>query len=165
MSAWSFADRAIRAACVALAERLPSPTVYRGRAGRYLTRWPLVDRGRNASRLCLHFFHRSDEDQELHTHPWAWAVAIQLAGGYWETRRDAGSLWVRVLRRGPGSVVFLRPDTAHRVELLDRERGSWSVILTGPITQSWGFYERRAWRFTPWRDFILAKGIEPRSST
>lgn len=152
-------DRIVRRICEAVAAHLPSPRIYPGTNGPYLSRWTIWDRGPDIGHLSLHHFHRSDEDQELHTHPWAWAIALQLAGGYSEERR-VGNGVVRT-RFGPGSIVFLRADTAHRVDLLDPALGSWSLILTGPITASWGFYDRRTWTFTSWRKFIQAKGITP----
>jgi hypothetical protein len=156
---WDLGDRLVRFACATLVARLPSPRVFSGRTGVYLSRWTIVDRGKERWRLSLHHFHRSDEDQELHTHPWRWAVALQLAGGYVEERR-VGNDVVRI-RRGPCSLVFLRADTAHRVDLLDLTNGAWSFILTGPVVASWGFYDRRTWLFTPWREFIRAKGLDP----
>lgn len=156
----SIPDRIMRRLCIAVAERLPEPRVYHGREGRYLTRWSVIERATSDEwGLALNFFHTSDEDRELHTHPWAWAIALQLAGGYHEDRR-VGNGVVRT-RFGPGSLVFLTQDTAHRVDLLDPDRGSWSLILTGPIVASWGFYDPVTWTFTPWREFIRRKGLQP----
>lgn len=148
-------DSLIRAACSALTLTLPEPRRYVGKLGPYLTRWPLLALPRGA-RLSLHYFHRSDEDQELHTHPWSWAAALQLAGGYTEERRDGLDIVTRVCP--PGSLVLIWPDTAHRVDLLDPD-GSWSLILTGPVVSSWGFYDRVSWDFTPWREFVERKGV------
>jgi hypothetical protein len=156
-------DAAIRRALAAITARLAPPRTYGGHAGPYLSRWTLLGAGKYRWRLCLHHFHRSDEDLELHTHPWAWAVAIQLAGGYREERRER-RIWgdvVRVHVRRPGHVVFLRADTAHRVDLLDEARGSWSLILTGQVVASWGFWDRETGRETPWREFIEGKGLVP----
>jgi len=155
---WDIGDRLIRPACAAVASHLPTPRIFSGRTGAYLSRWSILDAG-PLGRISLHHFNRSDEDQELHTHPRRWAIALQLAGGYVEERRVGND--VRRIRRAPGSLVFLRADTAHRVDLLDAANGSWSLILTGPVVASWGFSDRRTWRFTPWRDFIRSKGLDP----
>lgn len=155
-------DRVLRAGCAAVAARAPAPYVIQGRGGPYLTRWTLLDRRPEACRLCLHFFHRSDEDLELHTHPWAWALGLQLAGGYLEERR-VGDAVVAKTRR-PGALVFLTAATAHRVDLLDPDRGSWSLFLVGPVAASWGFLDRETWSFTPWRDFIASKGLVPQQT-
>jgi hypothetical protein len=45
------------------------------------------------------------------------------------------------------------------VDLIDEERGSWSLILMGPVVTSWGFWDRDTGRETPWRDFIRSKGL------
>jgi hypothetical protein len=140
-----------------LAALLEPPRVYHGATGPYLSRWTLLDGG-HRWRLYLHFFHRSDEDRDLHTHPWWWAIALQLAGGYREERLVGGQIVTRV--HAPGSVVVLRSETAHRVDLLDA-RGSWSVILVGPRIASWGFVDRDTGAFTAWREALRRKGIEP----
>jgi hypothetical protein len=64
----------------------------------------------------LHKIHRSDTELELHNHPWRWARALILAGGYFEERRDRHDT-VRGWRRRPGDVVTIDADTYHRVVL------------------------------------------------
>jgi hypothetical protein len=157
-------DSIARRALAALTARVAQPKTFGGNAGPYLSRWTLLDAGKYRWRLCLHHFHRSDEDRELHTHPWSWAVALQLAGGYREERRERCPIWGDVVRsrvRRPGHLVFLRADTAHRVDVLDEVGGSWSLILIGPVTASWGFWDRETGRETPWREFIQQKGLVP----
>jgi hypothetical protein len=152
--------------CHLLATNLPLKEIH-GTAGLYLSRWTLLDLGKHLGRLYLRHIHLSDEDLELHTHPWTWAVALQLVGGYREERRHVvqvngvplEEVRVRVCR--PGDLVFLRADTAHRVDVLDEAHGSWSLILVGPVTTSWGFWSRFTGEFTPWRDFIRSKGLTP----
>jgi hypothetical protein len=166
----SIIDRFIRSGLTALTWRLAAPETIYGVAGPYLTRWTLREGGPKGWRVRLHLFHRGDEDRELHTHPWAWAVALQLAGGYREERRHIVRVRgvpieeVRVHVRRPGRLVFLRADTAHRVDLLDEARGSWSLILCGPVVSSWGFWCRHTGAFTPWRKFIRGKGLAPMAS-
>ena len=151
-------DSAIRTALESLTARLAPPKIYHGTTGPYLSRWTFLYRGEDRWRLCLHFFHRSDEDRDLHTHPWAWAAALQLAGGYREERRIADSVLPRDYP--PGSLNIFVASTAHRVDLLD-PRGSWSLLLMGPIVGSWGFVDPKTWSFTPWRDALRRKGIVP----
>ena len=108
----------------------------------------------------LHYFHRGDDEPELHNHPWGWSLALVLAGGYVEERRrgapaSGGSVVVRLLT--PGMVNVLTGDTFHRVELTDPRRGSWSLFVAGPRTgRGWGFWNRRTGRYLPWREFIDA---------
>jgi hypothetical protein len=102
----------------------------------------------------LHHFRRGDEARETHSHPWAWCASIILVGGYREERLrlEWPEVRVRVLR--PGSVNFLRHDDFHRVDLLDEERGCWTLFVHGPKMQGWGFLDRDTREFTPWREFI-----------
>jgi hypothetical protein len=106
----------------------------------------------------LHKFHRGDDDLELHNHPWEWAVAIVLVGGYREERRrgspEKGG-WVFVRNVLPFSVNVIRHDTFHRVELLEKD--AWSLFLAGPRAADWGFWNRSTGVFTQWRTFITRK--------
>jgi hypothetical protein len=99
----------------------------------------------------LHRFFRSDGDRELHNHPWKWAVSLVLAGGYREERLEdkyGSPIVERVLR--PGRLNFIRGSTFHRVELLDEERGAWSLFIAGPRPDAgttWGFLDTDTGRF------------------
>lgn len=104
----------------------------------------------------LHFFARSDADHELHNHPWEWGLSFILTGGYTEERRMADGT-IRVRTFGPGRVNFLRANTYHRVDLLDEDRGAWTLFIRGPRTQSWGFWCRHTGTFTAWREFVSRK--------
>jgi hypothetical protein len=149
---------------------LPEPRVIMDRDGTtpYLARWylvgeqPVVNRHGSpvgadvASRrpqVYLHRFFRSDHDGELHSHPWKWAVAIILAGGYREERRFLDR--VISLERRPGSVVVLRGDDFHRVDLIEDE--SWSLFIVGPKDRSWFFWNRITRMRAPWRSFLAWK--------
>jgi hypothetical protein len=120
---------------------------------------------RSGWRVHLHQFHRSDEDRELHNHPWRWGASLVLAGGYIEVLRvraqAGGFARDRVLQRPvlPGSINRLKADTFHRVELLERD--CWTLFASGPVVQSWGFWSLATGRYTPWRAFIEAKGFRP----
>ena len=86
--------------------------------------------------LYLHRFHRSDEDGELHSHPFEWSVALILAGGYREERRVTMSYPWKIVKRDvkPWTLNFIRHDTFHRVDLLEHD--AWSLFLVGPKTKS-----------------------------
>lgn len=146
-----------RSALRRLASLLQVPKIIIGSDGSpYLSRWTLAERGKDAFRVYLHCFHRSDEDEELHTHPWAWAVSFILAGGYVETRRVGKRVVDREMP--PGSVNVLFADTAHRVDLYAGE--TWTLFVAGPVVSSWGFWRWEDDTFTPWRDFIMGKGLQ-----
>jgi hypothetical protein len=141
----------------ALADTLPSRTFIGADEGPYLTRYilcKLPDR----RQVNLHFFHRSDEDVQLHNHPWPGRSLI-LTGGYVEERLVDGEIRAKTFL--PGDVSELRPDTFHRVDLLEPEKGCWTLFTLGPKEQTWGFLERDLNTFTPWREFIAAKGLVP----
>lgn len=115
------------------------------------------DPGRDSWRVHLHRFVRHDIDKDPHDHPWTWAVALILAGGYveetpdvWE--HDEGQQYAH-RRRGPGSLRYFRGDFVHRIDsLLDGD--SWTLFVSGPVTRKWGFYDREHLRFTYWREYL-----------
>lgn len=108
----------------------------------YLLRWHLLPRN-PVCNVYLHLICSDDDDRALHDHPWA-NCSILLQGSYIEHGKG-GAL---ALRR-EGSVVFRRPTTAHRLELIDQ--AVWSLFLTGPRVREWGFLCPHGWRH--WREF------------
>ena len=53
----------------------------------YLTRYYLLGKDWSFFNIYLHHFHASDQEEEMHNHPWAWAFGIVLKGGYKEYSR------------------------------------------------------------------------------
>lgn len=161
----------IRRALHWLTTKLPPPRVIYDRRGDspYLSRWYLVggldavnDKGNPTEtavftggifgvHVYLHRFHRSDDDDALHDHPWAWAVSLVLAGGYSEERRTKDD---RVERRSvrPPAINVIRHKNFHRVDLFETD--AWSIFIAGPRVDSWGFWDRTTKEFWPWRTFI-----------
>lgn len=159
-----------------LVQLLPPPRVIYDRNGvsKYLSRWYLLGGPRmpdgssafdrfGAPRdgavypfgqrfgIYLHKFHRGDDEPQLHSHPWRWAISLILAGGYREERRDsANRAYSRYVY--PGELNFIRADDFHRVDLLQED--AWSLFIAGPKVQSWGFWDRHTDRAWPWREFI-----------
>jgi hypothetical protein len=116
--------------------------------------------GRDTWRVHLHRFVRSDADRELHNHPWRWAVSLILAGGYREEYRTVEAKpQVAWQTKRPGSINVVLPSTFHRVDLLEHD--CWTLFVSGPVVQSWGFWDRFTGAFTPWREFFAAKGLTP----
>jgi hypothetical protein len=159
-----------------LIEFLPAPRVILDREGKrpYLSRFYLkgaphmadgssaIDEFGNPKReaifpkglgIYLHRFHQSDASGALHNHPWKWAYALILAGGYWEERRFDND--VRTVARLPGDLVRISEENFHRVDLVEDD--SWSLFIAGPKGESWGFWDRYTHQTTPWREF-LARG-------
>ena len=150
-----------------LARRLPPPRIISGRGEHdpYLSRWYLIGRQPpstvgsqedDSSRLpfgvFLYKFHRSDDAEQLHSHPWSWAVALVLSGGYLEERRSnsTGAVYRRL--QLPWSINVIRADDYHRVDLLEDE--SWSLFIAGPKVASWYFWDRAADAYADWRSFV-----------
>lgn len=141
----------------ALAATLPSKTFYGSGSEPFMTRYILckLPDGRQVN---LHHFHRSDEDPELHNHPWPGRSLI-LAGGYAEERLVDGQ--VRRFIYLPGATNRIEPNTFHRVELLTPVEGCWTLFTLGRKEQEWGFWNRETKVYKPWREFIESKGLIP----
>lgn len=184
-----------------LSKRLGNPRVIYGGSGtdKYLSRYYLFGRPHMADGsdpfdahgdpkdgiqwsklpfgIYLHRFHRSDEDRELHNHPWRWAVSLILSGGYVEERKaNMPKGWPLVFQRTrkrvfvPGDINRITSNDFHRVELLDScqvhaadgscEVGfehTWTLFVVGPKFQGWGFWNKSTEKFTPWRAFLQSK--------
>lgn len=126
--------------------------------GPYLIRWaintPLFG-------VKLHHILRSDEDRDLHDHPWSF-LSVILRGGYWEhqatepltgpvtdprcdLRYTATGRPVTTRRwYGPGSVLWRPSPSPHRLEL-PAGQSAWSLVITGPKNREWGFRTICGW--------------------
>jgi hypothetical protein len=92
----------------------------------------------------LHRIHLPDADRATHNHPWFWARARILTGGYYErrTRRlfngHACQLDSLFFWRSPGDSYLLTPSTYHRIDYVSP--GTWTLFVTGRTTlEGWGF--------------------------
>jgi hypothetical protein len=128
----------------------------------YLSRYKVVgwmpgDTRRWPFSIYLHRFHRPDLDDAPHSHPWRWALALILTGGYFERRGEFGS-GARYRSLRGGSLNFIQDDDFHVVlHLLGPE--VWTLFIVGPKTSSWGF--KVGGRVIPWRVRLRERGIEP----
>lgn len=106
----------------------------------YMHRWFLWEqRGTIGWRVLIHKMVRPDEDERPHNHPWPWAIAICLSGGYVEERVfDVVSVKHRLRHIRPWSVNLVRGGDFHRICALPNEH-SWSLFIHPPRTQHWGF--------------------------
>jgi hypothetical protein len=108
--------------------------------------------------LYLHNFHRSDDDGELHNHPFKGSVSLVLVSGYSEERRifDPASGESCVIRRRvrPWTFNFIFFSTFHRVDLIDGQE-AWSLFLVWGLTgDGWGFWNRETDVYTPHKEFL-----------
>jgi len=131
----------------------------------YMTRWRFINAPRwlGGWGLRVHRIVRSDEDRELHDHPFSF-LSIILWGGYTEERgvpfwapgeSHEVPPWTRTVHRsyGAGSIIFRRAEMAHRLTL---DRVTWTFVVRGPIRRQWGFYTDAGW--VAWHDFVQARG-------
>lgn len=148
-----------------LADRLPCRRIEGEDGSLYLLRYKLFgwmpgDRRRWQISVYLHRFARPDMDDAPHNHPWRWAFAIVLAGGYQEVRatdKTPGGFVARVIRRRGGSISVLRSSTYHRVDELFGE--TWTLFVAGPKSHSWGFWVPDGRGHVPWRERLTERGI------
>jgi hypothetical protein len=120
--------------------------------GPYLTVQTLLDCtiGRRFS-ICLHDFHRGDEDPDCHDHPFHF-LSIILRGSYREHLYGG-----RSVDRRRFSWALRRATHRHRVELLHQPVLTLCIKLDAK--REWGFWKDG--NFIPWRDYIKLKGLEP----
>jgi hypothetical protein len=107
--------------------------------------------------IYIHRFMRSDNDRELHDHPFGF-LGYMVKGQYTETRmfgRTIGwpgiyfrdKVWFKTETRQQGSLAFRPANTTHRValdreyELEEKQEAPLTIILRGPYTREWGFWE------------------------
>ena len=137
--------------CIKLAEKLDSTkkVIVRKDSDTYLTRYYLFRKTRNwLPSFYLHCFEDSDEDEELHNHPWKISMSIILFGCYIEERLKNGKIVERIMF--PGRINIVRDKDFHRVDLLDQK--VWTLFISGPKTQDWGFKDRYTGKYTDWRE-------------
>jgi|SRR5690606_12246533 len=101
----------------------------------------------------LHCFKSSDEDLELHSHPWSRSLSLILAGSYKEEYLEDGVVKVRILK--PGMFNYIKHNKFHRIELLTPE--VWTLFVSGKKTKTWGFIDRDTLKFTDWETHTKKK--------
>lgn len=160
------------------ARRHPYRHIY-GRDGLlYMERfWIVRERKWLPFAIRVHHIVRSDADRALHDHPWCF-MSIILRGGYFEVlplRKHQHPMWddrsMAQWWRRPGSVIFHRATTRHRVSLTDAitggtvyelqgHRGAWTLVVTGRRTRTWGFHTAKG--FVEWWKYL---GVDPNSES
>jgi hypothetical protein len=148
---------------IQIVQKLPSFTIYKDGVP-YLTRYHAFLADREFGNIFIHHFHRSDMDMGsdghglLHSHPFGWSFSIVLSGGYIEERRQPDDTVLKKIVK-PGSLNFLSKKDYHRVDLLDEEKGAWTIFFTGSRkNNSWEFWDRATKQAIPWNN--IAGAIE-----
>lgn len=103
--------------------------------------------------IYVHQIFRSDEDRDLHDHPWNFTSIIML-GAYLEETLDGSRLYTA------GSIVRHQAEDAHRL-VIPVNTMTWTFVITGRKRRDWGFRTATGW--VPWRTYIAAKfgTVEP----
>jgi hypothetical protein len=116
---------------------------------------------RRGFRLNLHRWYRSDDDRALHDHRGD-SLSIVLWGGYCEVTSHA---WEPRKARwhGPGSAIWRKAETPHRIELKDGHGPVWTLWLRWPFRREWGFWCPKGWRAYP--DYISERDYTVPGST
>lgn len=127
----------------------------------YLVRWTLFSC--RAFGIFIHQILRSDDDRDLHDHPWPFWTFI-LKGRYTEyVPMDSPPLWnyYRSSTRnecemslkskvcGPGTLVRHKAEDCHRLEL---DKPVWTLFIHGRRCREWGFHTPDGW--IDWRTYI-----------
>jgi hypothetical protein len=104
-------------------------------------------------KIFLHHILRSDEDEEMHDHPWNF-VSFILWSGYYEVLPVKGRPGVPDLPRRlrGGDVVRHRAADAHRLVLT---QPAWTLVIVTGKKRHWGFWTERGWE--PYEVFLNRK--------
>jgi len=105
--------------------------------------------------LYLHHFVAGDDEVELHNHPFKKSLALVLTGGYHEERKVGNEVHSRIVP--PWSFNLIDANTFHKVELLDKEKGAWTIFLSGERTQRWGFWHPETFEYVDWENHVDAR--------
>ena len=122
---------------------------FTGVSGPYLTVYTLL-RVAGIS-VCIHHFHRGDEDRDCHDHPFSF-LSLVLRGRYREHFHDGS--WAD---RGPCSLALRSSLHRHRIELL--RRPCVTLCVKRAVDRDWGFWSDGT--FVPWREYLRSKGLTP----
>lgn len=130
----------------------------------YLVRYTIIST--RWFRLFVHKILRSDDDRDLHDHPWPFWTLI-LWGHYTEfvpvdnppMFDHCGKMIVKSRRFGPGSLIRHRASDSHRLEL-DQDKMPWTSVFVpvwtlfwaGSRSRDWGFHTPDGW--VQWEEYV-----------
>lgn len=113
----------------------------------YVIRWMIET---PLGSLRAHHWLGPDDDRAFHDHPW-WFVTFVVKGGY----TDKTPHWVEHLR----APVIRRREAHHQHTVVPDEGGAWTVMVTGPKTRLWGFWQNG--KFVKANKWFLTRGHHP----
>lgn len=98
----------------------------------------------------IHHIQSADLHRDLHDHPW-WFVSVVLRGWYVESLPLVKPVFYAAWQaktysvfRKTGSVAFRGTKATHTIERVPHG-GVWTLFITGPWRQQWGFYTEQGW--------------------
>lgn len=107
--------------------------------------------------IYLHHFYQGDLDEDLHNHPWKWALSFILSGSYIEERMS--SAFISYHTHSAGWFNFISHDTFHRVTLGGpSQEPVWTLFTVGPRITSWGFKSPKTGKYWNWKEYLGMKG-------
>lgn len=101
----------------------------------YLERYWLIPRNKWFN-IYLHKISMSDEPT-LHNHPWA-SLSYVLKGEFFEHLMKGSRIC------NQGKFYYRSKDLFHSLGLMDN-KPAWTLFMTGPVRQSWGFLSEHGW--------------------
>jgi hypothetical protein len=137
----------------------------------YLVRYTLIST--SWFRVFIHKILRSDDDRDLHDHPWNFWTFL-LWGRYTEEVpvdqrwKDGPKIKCRF---GPGSLIRHKASDCHRLELdttFEQKSAAeghwrvfkpvWTLFIAGPRLREWGFHTANGW--IDWRTYVYGRDAD-----
>lgn len=148
--------------CNFLSSKLEKRTIYRRDGKLYLERYYILHNEDNSflPGIYLHKFLASDEDPELHNHPWDHSFSLILSGGYTEEQRvgDTFSNKIEFNKFTSGMINVVNKDDFHRIEL--DQTPTWTLFFSGKRVADWGFWDQKTAEYLPWDEHLAKKELE-----
>lgn len=117
----------------------------------YLRRYFITEKKPDSDkRIFIHFIARSDDDRDLHDHPWDFTSYI-LLGGYSEEMPLNGpqNPWTIHKWYGMGSKLVRAATHAHRLTLT---KPAWTLVIRSGRHRVWGFWQNGV--HVPWDVYL-----------
>ncbi len=119
----------------------------------YVTRWR-IEAPRLGS-IRVHHWTGPDDDRAFHDHPW-WFLTFVVKGGYIDHHQASDHVHAD---RVQSPAVRFRP-ALHRHTVIPDVGGAWTILITGPRSRSWGFWQDGK-KFYKARRWFESKGHHP----
>lgn len=112
----------------------------------YMTRFVL-------GHLRVHIFHRADQDEDPHDHPWAF-ITLPLRG-YWEAVYEPGKPWFKYNYVKPFRFHYRPSSYTHRYLHLKRGRVV-TIVWSLEENTEWGFWKIKEGfaEKVPWKTYV-----------